>query len=139
MLRLRMLLCMVSLALALLVWPPSSRAQKPLSAHEKLCRDEVSTLYKLVELDDAMDAGANDRVQASVSHKAQDRIALGLPKLKDNCPAEAKSLRDLENGNYLRNLAARREKLKKADARLRALPTPEIPDSELFEGLEAQR
>lgn len=134
----RMLLGMVSLTVITLLWPPSSPAQKPLSAHEKMCQDEVAKLYKRVEALEALDALTNDPMKASVKGRAQDAINLYLPKLKDNCPTAANSLKDLENGNYLRKLAAAREKRRKAIRHVTS-SDPDISDADLDDLLEFQR
>jgi hypothetical protein len=46
--------------------------------------------------------------------QAQEVINDSLPAFKAACPTEAKSIKDLENGNYLKKLVAEREKQKKA-------------------------
>jgi len=46
--------------------------------------------------------------------KAQEVINDSLPAFKAACPTEAKSIKDLENGNYLKELAAQLKKLKKS-------------------------
>lgn len=133
----RMLLGMVSLTVITLLWPPSSGAQKPLSAHEKMCQEEVATLYKRVEALEMLDATANETSKATVSGKAQDAINLYLPKLKDNCPTEAKSLTNLKDGTYLRKLAAAREQRRKAHRHV-TRSDPDVSDDDL-EDLEIQR
>ena len=55
----------------------------------------------------------NEVEKASV-RKTQEYIKDTLPAFKAACPTEANSIRDLENGNYLKKLAAEREKRKKA-------------------------
>lgn len=134
----RMLLGVVSLAVITLLWPASGRAQKPLSAHEKMCQDEVIKLYNRVKELEALDALTNDPIKASVRGKAHDAINLYLPKLKDNCPTAANSLKDLENGNYLRKLAAAREKRRKAIRHVTS-SDPDISDADLDDLLELQR
>jgi hypothetical protein len=53
--------------------------------------------------------------------KVQEFINDTLPAFKAACPTEAKSIKDLENGNYLKKLVAERQKREKA---LRHIKTP---------------
>lgn len=118
--RLRMLLSAVSLSITMLLWPPTSPAEP------KSCADNMNEIYKQVELLALDDDLINELKKASVRGKAQEYINDTLPAFKAACPTEAKSIKDLENGNYLKKLAAIREKRKKA---LR-----HIKDSEGFTG-----
>ncbi len=54
--------------------------------------------------------------KASVSTKTQEYLKDTLPALKAACPTEANSIRDLENGNYLKKLAADTSETKKGMA-----------------------
>jgi hypothetical protein len=105
---LRMLLCAVSLSITVLLWPPTG------SAEPKSCADNMNEIYKEVKLLALDDDIINELKKASVWGKAQEYINDTLPAFKAACPTEAKSIKDLENGNYLKTLAAIREKEKKA-------------------------
>ena len=94
---LRMLLSAVSLTITMLLWPPTS------PAGPKSCAELMNEIYKRVSLHFIMGEG-----------KAQEIINDSLPAFKAACPTEAKSIKDLENGNYLKKLVAEREKQKKA-------------------------
>jgi hypothetical protein len=74
----------------------------------------MNDIYKQVEFEDLHDYLQNELKKASVQGKAQEYINNTLPAFKAACPTEAKSIKDLENGNYLKKLAAEREKRKKA-------------------------
>lgn len=105
---LRMLLSAVSLSITLLLWPPTS------PAGPKSCAELMNDIYKQVEFEDLHDYLQNELKKASVQGKAQEYINNTLPAFKAACPTEAKSIKDLENGNYLKKLAAEREKRQKA-------------------------
>lgn len=105
---LRMLLFAVSLSITMLLWPPTS------PAGPKSCAELMNEIYKRVESLDFHDFRTNEGKKASVRGKAQEYINDSLPAFKAACPTEAKSIKDLENGNYLKKLAAEREKRKKA-------------------------
>jgi hypothetical protein len=105
---LRMLLSVVTLSIAMLVWPPTTQAEP------KSCAENMKTIYKEVESLDFLDYVTNKEKKASVSAKTQEYLKDTLPAFKAACPTEAKSIKDLENGNYLKTLAAIREKEKKA-------------------------
>ncbi|HSA62059.1 MAG TPA: hypothetical protein VLE03_07450 [Nitrospiraceae bacterium] len=94
---LRMLLSAVSLSITLLLWPPAS------PAGPKSCAELMNEIYERVKLHFIMG-----------ERQAQEVINDSLPAFKAACPTEAKSIKDLENGNYLKKLAAEREKQKKA-------------------------
>lgn len=94
---LRMLLSAVSLSITLLLWPPAS------PAGPKSCAELMNEIYKRVKLHFIMG-----------ERQAQEVINDSLPAFKAACPTEAKSIKDLENGKYLKKLAAEREKQKKA-------------------------
>lgn len=138
----RMPLCGLSLCVVMLLWAQPSLAgpEKALSLFDaKMCQDAMKKIYNGVELRDLGDNTDNEIRKASVNRTAQEYINKSLPPFKEKCgPLEANSVRDLENGNYLRTLAAAREKRKKAHSHIKD-SGPEIPDSELFEGLEIQR
>ena len=125
----RMLLCGLSISVVILLWPPSSLAE--------MCQDDMNKIYKQVELLELMDDTSNQTKQASVSGKAQDFINKSLPLFKERCPMSSGSIVNLENGKYLRDLAAAREKRKKAHRHIKSGGA--ISDSELFENLELQR
>jgi len=112
---LRMLLSAVSLSITLLLWPPTS------PAGPKSCAELMNDIYKQVEFEDLHDYLQNELKKASVQGKAQEYINNTLPAFKAACPTEAKSIKDLENGNYLKKLAAERQKREKA---LRHIKTP---------------
>ena len=103
---LRMLLSAVSLSITLLLWPPAS------PAGPKSCKELMNDFYEQVAR-----ADFHDNLQKEMGkdfRTAQEYIKEKLPALKAACPTEANSIRDIENGNYLKKLAAEREKRKKA-------------------------
>ncbi|MGQ0666896.1 MAG: hypothetical protein ACT4O4_07670 [Nitrospiraceae bacterium] len=126
----RMLLFGLSLSVVFLVWPPSSLAE--------MCQDEMNRIYKQVELLDLMDNTSNQPKQASVSGKAQEFINKSLPPFKEKCPMSSGSIVNLENGKYLRDLAAAREKRKKAFGDIQFVGSTAGQDEDL-EDLEIQR
>jgi len=73
--------------------------------------------------------------------KAQEVINDSLPAFKAACPTEATSIKDLENGSYLKKLAAAREKQKKALRHVKASGgfTGTAGQDEDLEDLEVQR
>jgi hypothetical protein len=101
----------------------------------------MNEIYKQVETFDLHDHLTNEAKKASVRGKAQDYINDTLPAFKAACPAEAKSITDLENGNYLKKLAAIREKRKKALRHIKASAsfTGTAGQDEDLEDLEVQR
>ena len=126
---LRVPLCGLSLCVVILSWAPSSLAE--------MCQDDMNKIYKQVELLDLMDNTSNQTKQASVSGKAQDFINKSLPPFKERCPMSSGSIVNLENGNYLRDLAAAREKRKKAFRHVQLTGT--AGQDEDLEDLEIQR
>ena len=114
--RLRMLLSAVSLSLSItmLLWPAAG------SGAPKSCAENMNEIYKQVETLDLHDHLTNEAKKASVRGNAQEYINDTLPAFKAACPTEANSIKDLENGNYLKKLAAEREKRRKAFARIKA-------------------
>mgnify|MGYP001607868533 CR=1 FL=1 len=132
---LRMLLFAVSLSITMLLWPPTS------PAGPKSCAELMDEIYKQVESLDFHDFLINNVKKASVRGKAQEYINDSLPAFKAACPTEANSIKDLENGNYLKTLAATREKKKKALRHVKT--TGEYPSGagqdENLEILEIQR
>ena len=147
---------------AIVLWPPSANGFSPedynvaarpspspnipaipdmkndFSVYEQPCRDDMGKLYKQVEALESLDNLNNDVKKASVSGKAQEFINKSLPKFKEKCgPLAATSVRDLENGIYLRVLAAAREKRKKAFRHIKA--AGHVSDSELMEDLSLQQ
>jgi len=100
----RMLLSAVSLSITMLLWPPTSPAAP------KSCAENMNEIYKRVSLRFITDG-----------EKVQEFINDTLPAFKAACPTEAKSIKDLENGNYLKKLVAERQKREKA---LRHIKTP---------------
>lgn len=134
---LRMFLYGVSLSITMLVWPQAA------SGAAKSCADNMNEIYKNVELYDLDDYLINKLKKASVRGKAQEYINNTLPAFKAACPTEAKSIKDLENGNYLKKLAAEREKREKALRHVKAggwdpLSDIAAEDTDL-EDLEIQR
>jgi hypothetical protein len=106
---LRMLFSVVSLSITMLVWPEAG------SDAAKSCAENMKDIYKQVESLDFVEHAVTDEVvKARTRGKAQEYINDSLPAFKAACPTEAKSIKDLENGNYLKKLAAMREKRKKA-------------------------
>jgi hypothetical protein len=103
-----MLLSAVTLSITMLAWPQAS------SGAAKSCADNMNEIYKNVASYDLDDYLINKLKKASVRGKAQEYINDTLPAFKAACPTEAKSIKDLENGNYLKKLAAEREKREKA-------------------------
>ena len=125
----RMLLCGLSISVVILLSPPSSLAE--------MCQDDMNKIYKQVESLDSLDSLSNEEKKASISGKAQEFINKSLPPFKERCPMSSGSIHNLENGKYLRDLAAARERRKKALRHVKAAGN--ISDSELFENLELQR
>jgi hypothetical protein len=125
----RMLLCGLSISVVILLSPPSSLAE--------MCQDDMNKIYKQVEALDSLDSLSNEEKKASISGKAQEFINKSLPPFKERCPMSSGSIHNLENGKYLRDLAAARERRKKALRHVKAAGN--ISDSELFENLELQR
>ena len=105
---LRMLLSAVSLSIIMLLWPPASPASPP---GPKSCAELMKELYELVRLEFVFG-----------DEQAKELIKQRLPALKAACPTEANSIRDLENGNYLKTLAARRERNRKAERHIKDDP-----------------
>lgn len=118
---LRMFLPAVSLSITMLLWPPTSPAAP------QSCAENMNKIYRMVDAYDLLDNGT-----------AQEYINDTLPAFEAACPTEAKSIKDLENGRYLRKLAAERAKRKKSHRHIKDSGR-EIPDSILFENLEIQR
>ena len=136
---LRILLSAVSLSITMLLWPPTSPAGP---AGPKSCVELMNDIYKQVEsLDFVEHAVTDEAVKARTRGKAQEYINDSLPAFKAACPTEAKSIKDLENGNYLKKLAAEREKRKKALRRIKATAgfTSSAGQDEDLEDLEFQR
>jgi hypothetical protein len=129
--RLRMLLSAVSLSITMLLWPPTSPAEP------KSCADNMNDIYKKVESLAGDDYLINRHEKALVSGKAQEYIKDTLPGFKAACPTEAKSIKDLENGNYLKKLAAIRKQREKAERHIKW--STEISDSELLQDLSLQQ
>ncbi len=136
---LRILLSAVSLSITMLLWPPTSPAGP---AGPKSCAELMNDIYKQVEaLDYVEHAVTDEAVKARTRGKAQEYINDSLPAFKAACPTEAKSIKDLENGNYLKKLAAEREKRKKARRHVKAAGgyTGGAGQDEDLEDLEVQR
>lgn len=121
---LRMLLSAVSLAITMLLWPPTSPAAP------KSCAELMKELYDLVSLESIFG-----------DERAKELIKQRLPALKATCPTEANSIRDLENGRYLQKLAAKRERDKKAHRHVKAAGgnASGASQDEDLEDLEIQR
>ena len=119
----------LSLYVVMLLWPPSSLAE--------MCQDDMNKIYKQVELLELMDYTSNQTKQASVSGKAQDFINKSLSPFKERCPMSSGSIFNLENGKYLRDLAAAREKRKKALRHIKA--AGHVSDSELMQDLSLEQ
>ena len=121
---LRILLSVVSLSIIMLLWPPTS------PAGPKSCADNMKELYERVNFWFIMG-----------SEKAQEFIKENLPALKAACPTEANSIKDLENGNYLKKLVAKRERDKKAHRHIKSGAgfTGGAGQDEDLEDLEIQR
>jgi hypothetical protein len=125
----RMPLCGLSLSVAFLLWPPLSLAGT--------CQDDLAKIYKQVDLLFLQDYTRNQTSQASVSGSAQEFINKSVPPFKAKCPAEATSnVGDLENGKYLRDLAAAHEKRKKARRQLNT--STDVSESELSKNFSLQ-
>jgi len=116
---LRMLLSTVSLSIIMLLWPPAS------PAGPKSCAELMKDLYESVKLEFVFG-----------DEKAKELIKEKLPAFKAACPTEANSIRDLENGNYLKKLAAKRERDKKAHRHIKDDPKF---DADMEQFLEVQR
>ena len=97
MVSLRMLLSAVSLSIIMLSWPQAG------SGAPKSCAELVKEFYQRVDLYFLMG-----------KDKTQEFIKENLPAIKAACPEEAKSMTNLENGDYLRKLEAKRKKDKKS-------------------------
>lgn len=123
---LRMLFSAVSLSITMLLWPPTSPAEP------KSCAENMNEIYKRVSLRFMVD-----------SEKVQEYINDTLPAFKAACPGpeEATSIKDLENGRYLKKLAAERERRKKAHRHVKdsAGSTGGAGQDEDLEDLELQR
>lgn len=132
---LRMLLSAVSLSIIMLLWPPTTQAEP------KSCAENMKTIYKEVDSLDFLDYATNKEKKASVSAKTQEYLKDTLPAFKAACPTEAKSIKDLENGSYLKKLAAEREKRQKAWRRIKSAGgyTDGAGQDEDLEDLEVQR
>jgi hypothetical protein len=128
---LRILLSGVSLSITMLLWPQAG------SGAAKSCAENMNEIYKQVESLDFVDHVTNEEKKASVRGKAQEYINDTLPAFKAACPTEAKSIKALENGQYLRKLATEREKRKKALRHIKS--TVEISDSELLQDLSLEQ
>ena len=111
---LRMLLSAVLLSVTMLAWPQAG------SGAAKSCTENMNDIYKQVESLDFVDYVTNKEKKASVSAKTQEYLTDTLPAFKAACPTEAKSIKDLENGNYLKKLAAIRKKREKAERHIKA-------------------
>jgi hypothetical protein len=138
-----MLLSAVSLFITMLLWPPTSPAgpEKAGSGGAKSCAELMNDIYKQVEFKDLHDYLQNELKKASVQGKAQEYINNTLPAFKAACPTEAKSIKDLENGNYLKKLAAERKKRNKAWSHVKGAGgyTGTAGQDEDLEDLEIQR
>ena len=133
--RLRTLLSAVSLFITVLICPPTSLAAP------KSCAENMNDIYKEVERYELIDYAA--KLEKKASQKTQEYLTDTLPAFKAACPAEAKSIKDLENGRYVNKLAAEREKRIKAERRVKAsvkdpFPYMDAEDTDL-EDLEVQR
>jgi hypothetical protein len=132
-----MLLSAVSLSITMLLWPPTSPAGP---AGPKSCAELVKEFYEQVERSDF-----HDYLQKEMGkdfRTAQEYIKEKLPALKAACPTEANSIRDIENGNYLKKLAAEREKRKKARRHIKTSgdsPNTGGKEDDLEGQLEVQR
>lgn len=104
----RILRSAVSLSITMLLWPSAS------PAGPKSCAELMKELYEQVGRLDLHDSLQNEMKKASVHGRAQEYIKENLPALKAACPTEANSIKDLENGNYLKKLEAQRKRQKKA-------------------------
>ena len=110
---LRTVLSAVALFITMLVWPPTIQAEP------KSCTENMNKIYKEVESLDFLDYVTNKEKKASVSAKTQEYLKDTLPAFKAACPTEAKSIKDLENGNYLKKLVAERQKREKAERHIK--------------------
>jgi hypothetical protein len=121
---LRMLLSAVSLSITMLLWPQAG------SGSAKSCAENMNEIYERVSLRFIVDG-----------EKVQEFINDSLPAFKAACPTEAKSIKDLEDGRYLRKLVAEREKRKKALRHIKATAgfTGTGGQDEDLEDLEIQR
>lgn len=121
---LRMLFSAVLLSSTMLVWPQAG------SGAAKSCAENMNDIYKRVSLRFITD-----------DEKVQDFIKEILPAFKAACPTEAKSIKDLEDGRYVRQLVAEREKRKKALRHIKATVgfTGSGGQDEDLEDLEVQR
>ena len=121
---LRMFLSAVLLSSTMLVWPQAG------SGAAKSCAENMNDIYKRVSLRFITD-----------DEKVQDFIKEILPAFKAACPTEAKSIKDLEDGRYVRRLVAEREKRKKALRHIKATVgfTGSGGQDEDLEDLEVQR
>lgn len=111
---LRTVLSAVSLFITMLLWPPTTQAEP------KSCAENMNKIYKEVESLDFLDYVTNKEKKTSISAKTQEYLKDTLPAFKAACPTEAKSIKDLENGNYLKQLAAIRQKREKALRHIKA-------------------
>jgi hypothetical protein len=130
---LRILLSAVSLSITMLLWPPAS------SAGPKSCAELMKEFYEQVKRSDF-----HDYLQKEMGkdfRTAQEYIKEKLPALKAACPTEANSIRDIENGNYLKKLAAKRERDKKAHRHIKSGAgfTGEVAQDTDGEDFEIQR
>jgi hypothetical protein len=130
---LRMLLSAVSLSITLLLWPPTS------PAGPQSCKELMNEFYEQLARSDL-----HDYLQKEMGkdfRTAQEYIKEKLPALKAACPTEANSIRDIENGNYLKKLAAERERRKKANRHIKGAGgyTGGAGQDEDLEGLEILR
>ena len=132
---LRMILSAVSLSIIMFLLPQAG------SSGTKSCAEFMNEIYKQVESLDLHDSLTNEVKKASVRGKAQEYINDSLPAFKAACPTEEKSIKDLENGRYLKKLAAEREKRKKARSHLKTTAdfTGAGGQDENLEILEIQR
>ena len=128
---LRILLSAVLLSITMLLWPHVG------SGAPKSCAENMNDIYKKVESLASDDFITNEYEKASVRGKAQEYIKDTLPGFKAACPTEAKSIKDLENGNYLKKLAAEHEKRKKALRHVKM--SVEFSDEELFRDLSLEQ
>ena len=129
---LRILLSAVLLSITMLLWPPTSPAGP---AGPKSCAELMQEFYEQVAR-----ADFHDYLQKEMGKDfktAQEYIKEKLPALKAACPTEANSIRDIENGKYLKQLAAKRERDKKAHRHIKKDDPESDADMEQF--LEVQR
>jgi hypothetical protein len=126
----QILLSAVSLSVTMLLWPQVG------SGVANSCAELMKDIYKRVDALDLLDYSMNESAKASVNRKAHEYISDTLPAFKVTCPGEAKSIKDLENGNYLKKLAAKRERNRKAE---RHIKSDTKFDARLEDLLEVQR